>query len=130
MDPGTEGFKGVVTNTVTYTLKNGAIWDLQMLSTASEKTPIMLSSHTYWNLEAYKESEGIQNHTLWIDASRIVATDSTEIPTGEIKSVEGTPWDFRTPASFGTRIPETVDSCGPGEHLSIQVYPTAPDRHV
>lgn len=83
-----------------------------MHATASEKTPIMLSSHTYWNLEAFQESQDILKHKIWIDSSRVIATDGTLIPTGEITNVKGTAWDFRTSQAFGARLSETVGYCG------------------
>lgn len=81
---------------------------------ATEETPIMLSVHNYWNLEAYKESEDLVGHHARIASSRFVATDGALIPTGKLTKVDGTPLDFRKAKSIGAGIPETAEGeyCG------------------
>ncbi|KAJ7177683.1 galactose mutarotase-like domain-containing protein [Mycena filopes] len=117
VDPdGDQGFPGTVTTEVTYTLEANSRWKIHMHSTATELTPIMLSNHHYFNLEAYQESQDLNSHILHIDASRFVATDGQLYPTGTLRSVGGTPLDFRAPKSLGEGINATAGSaiCGTG----------------
>ncbi|CAM1504121.1 Fc.00g017120.m01.CDS01 [Cosmosporella sp. VM-42] len=87
-DPdGKEGFPGEVVSYVTYTL-SGMDWDIKMIALATtKKTPIMLSSHTYWNLDGFSNNETrtVFNHTLHLPYSgQRVGVDNILIPTGEI----------------------------------------------
>ncbi|KAG5970012.1 hypothetical protein E4U55_001878, partial [Claviceps digitariae] len=87
-DPdGKEGFPGDVLSTITYTL-NGRDWDFKMVAEALTKTtPIMLSSHAYWNLDGFanNETNTIFNHTLHMPyAGMRVAVDNILIPTGDL----------------------------------------------
>lgn len=60
------------------------------------------------------DAPNVLNHTLHIDGSRYLKTDSTGIPTGDIINVSGTPLDFRAPTKIGARFGQTVGLCGPG----------------
>jgi aldose 1-epimerase len=116
-DPdGSQGFPGTVTAYVTYTLENNAKWTTSMRAYSDLETPIMLSSHAYWNLEAYQDSKDLSNHYIQLAADRYVATDSILIPNGELPSVEGTALDLRQPTQVSAAIQKTVgtDLCGPG----------------
>jgi len=115
VDPnGFQGFPGTVISTVTYTLQNHANWHIQMHSTADSLTPIMLSSHVYWNLEAYKESQDLNATFVQFDASRIIATDGILIPTGKLTDIDDTPANFHVGKSLGKAIGQTVagEFCG------------------
>ncbi|KAJ7276545.1 galactose mutarotase-like domain-containing protein [Mycena haematopus] len=117
VDPnGDQGFPGTVTTTITYTLEAKATWKISMFATSTELTPIMLSCHQYWNLEAYQETQDLVGHYAQIDASKYVATDGLLIPNGKLLSVEGTPLDFRKARSIGNAIPQTTKGqyCGTG----------------
>jgi galactose mutarotase-like enzyme len=88
VDPdGKEGFPGEVVSYVTYTL-TGMDWDIKIIALATtKKTPIMLTSHTYWNLDGFSNNETstISNHTLHMPyGGQRVATDNILIPTGDI----------------------------------------------
>ncbi|KAF8906824.1 galactose mutarotase-like domain-containing protein [Gymnopilus junonius] len=116
-DPnGTEGFPGTVKTLVTYTLEPKSTWKISIHATASASTPIMLSGHHYWNLEAYQESEDLNAHFAQFEASRFVETDGALIPTGKLTSVQGLPLDFRRAKSIGESIPATAAAqfCGTG----------------
>ncbi|TFY53728.1 hypothetical protein EVJ58_g9288 [Rhodofomes roseus] len=113
------GFPATVEAYVTYTLYNDAALTIEINATADGETPILLSSHDWWNLEGYYSYDGqnssILNHTFYTpDVTSYVAADGILIPTGELPSVEGTPLDFRTARTIGSEFNETVDVCGTG----------------
>ncbi|PTB59412.1 hypothetical protein M431DRAFT_491018 [Trichoderma harzianum CBS 226.95] len=88
VDPdGKEGFPGEVVSHITYTVQENQ-WDFKMVALATtKKTPIMLSSHTYWNLDGYanNETQTALNHTLHLPYSgQRVDVDGFLIPTGDI----------------------------------------------
>ncbi|KZT63431.1 galactose mutarotase-like protein [Daedalea quercina L-15889] len=104
---------------VTYTLLNDAVLKIEINATTDDETPILLSSHDWWNLDGYHSYDGqnssILNHTFYTpDVTSYVATDGILIPTGELPSVDGTPLDFRTTRTIGSELDDTVDLCGTG----------------
>jgi aldose 1-epimerase len=100
---GEEGYPGTLHATVTYTLTADNRLIVDYHATTDKATPINLSQHSYWNL-AGNASRDILGHVLTINADATTPVDSTLIPTGEIASVDGTPFDFRTPTAIGARI--------------------------
>ncbi|KAL0949392.1 hypothetical protein HGRIS_009456 [Hohenbuehelia grisea] len=117
VDPdGTEGFPGTVTATVTYRLEAKATWKISMRAVSTKKTPIMLSGHHYWNLEAYDETQDLVGHHAQFDASRVIATDGILIPDGKLLDARNTPLDFRKAKSIGGSINSTApfEYCGTG----------------
>lgn len=97
---GDEGFPGELSLTVRYTLtaKNGLA--IEYRATADRKTVVSLTNHSYFNLGGYA-SGSILGHTLFLDADAYLPTDAELIPTGEIRSVEGTALDFRCEKAIG-----------------------------
>ncbi len=100
---GEEGYPGTLEAKVTYTLGDDDTLTFAYHAATDKATPVNLTQHTYFNL-AGDGSGDILNHELMLKASHFTPVDKTLIPTGEIKSVEGTPLDFRTPQTIGARI--------------------------
>ena len=97
---GEENYPGNLAVTVTYTLNNDGELVIKYEATTDKRTIINLTNHTYFNLGGYNSGK-IFDHELWLDANTYLPTDETLIPTGEIRSVEGTPFDFRLPKTIG-----------------------------
>jgi aldose 1-epimerase len=70
---------------------------------------VNLSNHAYWNLAGEGAAEGAMQHLLAIHADHYLPTDSTAIPTGEIRSVDGTPFDFRRLVPVAERVRDAGD---------------------
>ncbi len=98
---GEEGYPGELTVRVTYSLKNDSRLIVDYEATTTEATPVNLTQHSYFNLG---DGGDILEHELRLAASHFTPVDSTLIPTGEIRSVEGTPFDFLTGTAIGARI--------------------------
>lgn len=109
---GEEGFPGNLKVTVTYTLTDDDELLIQYDAETDKATPVNLTNHSYFNLTG-DVSNTILNHTVWIDADKFTPVDNTLIPTGELKPVKGTPFDFTTPHRIGERI-ESVPGAAPG----------------
>jgi aldose 1-epimerase len=100
---GDQGFPGNLHVVVLYTLTNENKLIVDYSAVTDKPTVINLSQHSYFNLSGYA-SGPILNHELVINADNFTPVDKNLIPTGEIRSVEGTAFDFRTPHLIGERI--------------------------
>lgn len=100
------GYPGDLSVTSTYTLTSKTTLRLDMEAVPENKaTPVSLAQHTYWNLAGHN-SGTILDHSAHIFAKHITPVDQTQIPTGKIKPVEETPFDFTTEKKIGTSIQE------------------------
>lgn len=102
---GEEGYPGNLFVDVTYKLDNNNSLHVEYKATTDEATIINLTQHSYFNLSG-DFTKNIENHELTIFADTFLPVDETLIPTGELKSVLETPFDFRKGKIIGEQILE------------------------
>ncbi|MCL4296866.1 MAG: galactose mutarotase [Anaerolineae bacterium] len=100
---GEEGYPGNLLVKVIYTLTQDDALRIDYTATTDETTVINLTHHSYFNLVGAGNGD-ILDHDLLLNAAHFTPIDETLIPTGEIKPVAGTPFDFTRPAKIGLRI--------------------------
>ena len=100
---GEEGFPGNLHIRVIYTLTDSNALKIEYSATTDKETVLNLTNHSYFNL-AGPGSGDILGHVMMINADKITPVDSGLIPTGELRDVAGTPFDFRKPTAIGARI--------------------------
>jgi len=104
---GEEGFPGTMTLTVTFTLlkaKNELRIDYS--ASTDKQTVVNLTNHSYFNLAGQGNGD-ILSQTVQLNATKFTPVDSGLIPTGELRDVKGTPFDFRRSTAIGERINES-----------------------
>ena len=102
---GEEGFTGEVKVTVAYTFNDDNELIIDYLATTNKKTVICLTNHGFFSLSGIANpTPTVDNVELELNADFYLPIDAQSIPTGEIRFVEGTPFDFRTPKTIGERI--------------------------
>jgi aldose 1-epimerase len=107
---GEEGYPGTLAVSAVYTLTEDDSLRLECTATTNALTVVNLTQHSYFNLNGAADVLG---HVLHVPGRRFTVTDYAQIPTGELRSVTGGPFDFRQPTAIGERI------CANDEQLRI-----------
>lgn len=139
---GEEGYPGTMAVSVNYTLTNENALRIGYTAATDKTTIVNLTHHSYFNLRDGGKSN-ILEHDLKIDADYFLPIDRSSIPTGEIKAVQGTPFDFRKVTPIGARISQEdlqlfygngynhnwiLHKEGPSPRLAASVYESTSGR--
>lgn len=121
-----EGYPGNLNVSVTYTItqQNEIIIDFK--AKTDKATHVNLTNHCYFNLNGFKRS--IEDHTLQLNALSYLPIDQTQIPTGEVRSVTGTPFDFTKPKMVSeslSQIEDGIDHCFAIDNAEPKTLPAA-----
>jgi aldose 1-epimerase len=100
---GDQGYPGNLDVAATYRLTADNALRIDYAASTDASTPVNLTHHSYFNL-AGKAAGDVLGHELELDADRYTPTNADSLPTGEIRSVRGTPFDFQTRHTIGSRI--------------------------
>jgi aldose 1-epimerase len=106
---GDQGYPGKLTVFATYSLDETNALTIEYTATTDKPTVVNISNHAYWNLAGEGSPRGAMGHVVTIPADAYTPVDETLIPTGELKPVEGTVFDFRTPRAIGDRVRDASD---------------------
>src|SRR5260221_2073680 len=100
---GEEGYPGNLTINVVYTLTDKNELKIAYSATTDKETVVNLTHHSFFNL-ADGGASTVLDHQLTLNANRFTPTDTGSIPTGELRPVNGTPFDFTKATAIGLRI--------------------------
>lgn len=110
---GEEGFPGALTAAITFTLSAESELRIDYEISTDKDTVQNLSHHSYFNLAP--NGRDILRHELRLNADRFTPVDAAMIPTGELRDVEGTPFDFRVASAIGARIDQADEQLQRGK---------------
>jgi aldose 1-epimerase len=134
---GEEGYPGNLSVGLVYRLTADNALEIEYEATTDAATPVNLTNHSYFNLRGEGSGETVLEHELKLSASRFLPTNAGMIPTGELRPVAGTPFDFLHPRTIGERIDQpdpqllgaggydhnwVLDSGGGALALAAEVY--------
>ncbi len=106
---GEEGYPGNLDVTVVYVFTNDHALKIEYTATTDKDTVLNLTNHAYFNLCGVLSGKNVLGHEMMIQADAFTPGDAGLIPTGEIRSVKGTPMDFTTPTPIGARIGDNYE---------------------
>ncbi|MFT4075053.1 MAG: aldose epimerase family protein [Asticcacaulis sp.] len=106
---GDMGYPGQMTVHATYSLNENNELTIKYTATTTRTTIVNITNHTYWNLNGEGSAHSVNDSKLTLLADAYLPTDSGAIPTGEVRKVEGTAFDFRTPTPIGARVRDASD---------------------
>lgn len=106
---GDQGYPGTLTVDATYSLDEANNLTIEYTATTDKDTIVNISNHAYWNLSGEGSSNGAMGHIVTIPAKSITPVDETLIPTGELRPVAGTVFDFTRPRAIGDRVRDARD---------------------
>lgn len=106
---GEGGYPGTLQVTATYSLSDRNELSIEYRATTDRPTIVNITNHSYFNLAGEAASGDVLGHRLTLFASQYTPVNETLIPTGERRSVAGTPFDFRQPHAIGARIRDGAD---------------------
>ena len=106
---GEEGYPGTLKARVTYALNERNELTERIEAVTDKPTVVNLSNHSFFNLAGAASGRTVYDQRLTLVADAITPVDKGLIPTGEIRPVAGTPFDFRTPHAIGERIADGRD---------------------
>ena len=107
---GDQGFPGKAEIMVTYALEAPATLHITYDGICDTDTVFNMTNHSYFNLAGHQNTDKAMDQILSMPARTYTAADAESIPTGEMRSVEGTPMDFRTPKAIGRDINEDYEA--------------------
>ena len=106
---GEEGYPGTLSVSVTYSLDDNRVLTTSYEATTDQPTIVNLTHHSLFNLAGAESLRSVLGHRLMVNAAAYTPVDASLIPTGEIREVAGTPFDFRESREIGARIREAGD---------------------
>lgn len=107
---GDQGYPGTLTANAMYALSDSGELTIEYTATTDRPTICNITNHAYWNLAGEGAAAGAMKHRLTLAAQQYTPVDETLIPTGELRNVAGTVFDFRRPTQIGARVREASDA--------------------
>ena len=102
---GDGGYPGNLAVSATYSLNDRNEFSVEYFGQSDQATPLSLTNHTYFNLNAFADK--ILDHQATIAADRFLVPDATNVPVGDEKLVAGSVWDYTAPKSIGAVFDES-----------------------